>query len=64
MPLLIDVTARAALISKEFDEDVDEALARFEDAGGQDGGEEAVTWVSVAFLFGRSLRDRCAAAFR
>ena len=47
------VIERAAEIADQFGIDVEEALARWEQASCTEGGEDAGAWLSVAFLFAR-----------
>ena len=47
------VVEREADLADQFGVDIDEALNRWEMAGGQDGGEDAGTWLWVAFMFAR-----------
>ena len=54
--MIDDVLLRAAAIEAEYGPDVQEALERWLDAGGLTGGEEARSWLSVAFLFKRQTR--------
>jgi hypothetical protein len=56
------VSSRAAQIDAEYGNDINEALLRWDDAGAFDGGSDASSWLSVAFLFGRNLRDATASA--
>jgi len=51
------VVERAAELADQFGVDVEEALIRWEVAGGQGGGEDAGTWLSVAFMFARHDRS-------
>ncbi|NIJ33602.1 hypothetical protein [Sphingomonas oligoaromativorans] len=52
-----EVIERAAEIEAAMGRpDIDEALKRWQAAGGAVGGRSAAPWVSVAFLFGRRLR--------
>ena len=51
------VIERAAELADQFGVSVDEALHRWETAGGQDGGEDAGAWLSVAFMFARQDRS-------
>ncbi len=61
MRILAIVAERAAEIAEQFGVDVEEAVARWEEAGSFDGGEDAGAWLSVAFMFSRQIRsDRCA----
>jgi hypothetical protein len=50
------VPFRAAQLAAEYGPDVEEALCRWTDAGGMDGGADAKAWLSVAFLFSRQRR--------
>ena len=47
------VVERAAELADQFGVDVEEAFSRWEVAGGQDAG----TWLSVAFMFARHDRS-------
>jgi hypothetical protein len=58
-----EVIERAAEIEAALGRpDVEEALNRWQAAGGAVGGHAAAPWVSVAFLFGRRLRHQRIAA--
>jgi hypothetical protein len=57
----VEVIRRAADLATTHGVDVEEALRRWEQAGGQDGGAEAGAWLSVAFLFARHVRSPLAA---
>ena len=50
------VIERAAEIADQFGVDVEEALARWEQAGCSVGADDAGAWLSVAFLFSRQIR--------
>jgi hypothetical protein len=51
------VIERAAEMADQFGVSVDEALERWCAAGGQEGGEDAGAWLSVAFMFARQARS-------
>lgn len=51
------VIERAAEIADQFGIDVEEALSRWAQAGCANGGEDAGTWLSVAFLLARQDRN-------
>jgi hypothetical protein len=57
MSLLATVAARAADLAARFGVDIEEPLARWQGAGGHEGGHDAAAWLSVAFLFARTLRE-------
>ena len=57
MTLLATVAERAAEIADQFGIDIEEALARWEQAGSTEGGDDAGAWLSVAFLFSRQNRS-------
>lgn len=57
MSFLATVAVRAADIADEDDLDIEKPIARWQDAGGFEGGLNAAAWLSVAFLFARYLRD-------
>ena len=56
-PFRMLVIERAAELADQFGVSVDEALGRWEEAGGQKGGEDAGAWLSVAFMFARQDRS-------
>ena len=56
MKTLTVVMERAAEVADQFGVDVEEALARWEQAGCGVGGDDAGAWLSVAFLFSRQIR--------
>ena len=51
---------RAAELADQFGVDVEEALNRWQEAGGMDGGENSGTWLAVAFMFARHERSSMA----
>ncbi len=51
------VVERAAELADAAGVSVDQALRRWEMAGGQDGGLDAGAWLSVAFLYARQNRS-------
>lgn len=53
----VEVIRRAADLATTHGTDVEEALRRWEQAGGQAGGSDAGAWLSVAFLFARHERS-------
>ncbi|WP_419828141.1 hypothetical protein [Sphingomonas sp.] len=57
MSHLTTIAARAADLADQFGVDIEEPLARWQRAGGFEGGLNAAAWLSVAFLFARAIRD-------